>query len=65
MGVKRDGDLEVEDPQPAELGELRWRAGEGTRTPNRPITSRVRCQLRHAGQERACGVHGMRPGAWH
>jgi hypothetical protein len=25
-------------------------ADEGTRTPNRPITSRVRCQLRHAGR---------------
>ena len=25
------------------------RAGAGTRTRNRPITSRVRCQLRHAG----------------
>jgi hypothetical protein len=30
--------------------ELRkYGAGAGTRTRNRPITSRVRCQLRHAG----------------
>jgi hypothetical protein len=26
------------------------RAGEGNRTPNLPITSRMRCQLRHAGE---------------
>ena len=32
------------------FAQIRWGAGEGTRTPNRPITSRVRCQLRHAGR---------------
>jgi hypothetical protein len=32
-------------------GPLTWENGADgeTRTPNRPITSRVRCQLRHAG----------------
>ena len=28
-------------------------ADEGTRTPNRPITSRVRYQLRHVGEDPA------------
>ncbi len=37
---------------------LTWEEGAGTgiRTRNRPITSRVRCQLRHAGRRRRSGA---------
>ena len=38
-------------PMPPESAPIRGnvRAGGGTRTPNLPITSRMRCQLRHTG----------------